>query len=225
MKDKQKWLPREDWLRLHNEYLRSPQWRSLRAKVLARDSGQCRLCEKKAATQVHHLTYARWRHERDFDLVSVCDDCHHDQHHAGKAESHAIECDYCGKSYERDEARSALYLVHIRVDGEIAVAGLFCNGTDKCRDIVFKKQEHSWKKQDDDPQGKGAPYLLDVPASWAFGPWAWTQTDALAHETWSEEARVDYTFALLRLSQMPNAGGRPFSFGVSSDEDEIEGDA
>lgn len=222
MREKQKWLPREDWLRLHNEYLRSDKWRRLRAAVLSRDGGTCRMCETAAATQVHHLTYARWRHERDFDLVSVCDECHHDQHRAGRIEAHELACDMCGKTWEAGEAKHGLYLSYIRIEGVATIAGLFCNLKPHCNTNQYKSIYAEWMKANEKAENRAdnAPMLLDVPAQWAMGPWAWTQTDSLARETWSDDARVGYTWALLRLSQMPNSGGTPLHFGSGGDEAE-----
>lgn len=66
-----------EWLAAHNEYLASRQWRLKREAVLKRDGYLCRACCARPATQVHHLTYKHYRDEPLFDLVSVCDICHH----------------------------------------------------------------------------------------------------------------------------------------------------
>jgi hypothetical protein len=51
---------REEKLRWYREvYLKSPEWRSLREKVLKRANYVCEGCGEKAATQAHHLTYDR----------------------------------------------------------------------------------------------------------------------------------------------------------------------
>lgn len=97
------WLPREKWLKLHNEYLRSAAWRNLRADVLHRDEYACQMCLKARATHVHHLTYKRWRKEKPFDLVSLCDACHETQHsHMTPRVSPATtyRCDVCGKEWD-----------------------------------------------------------------------------------------------------------------------------
>lgn len=67
---------REDWFREHDQYLQSPQWRTLRRKVLDRAKNLCEGCRDKPPTQVHHLTYAHWKNEFLWELVAVCDDCH-----------------------------------------------------------------------------------------------------------------------------------------------------
>jgi 5-methylcytosine-specific restriction endonuclease McrA len=64
----------------YNEYLRSDQWRRLRAKVFERDNYLCQGCRVNRATQAHHLTYARVGREMLFDLISVCDPCHESIH-------------------------------------------------------------------------------------------------------------------------------------------------
>ena len=64
----------------YSEYLKSPEWRAKRLKVLARAKGICEGCGEVHATQVHHLTYERVGDELLFDLVAICDECHHKAH-------------------------------------------------------------------------------------------------------------------------------------------------
>ncbi|TAJ42431.1 MAG: HNH endonuclease [Reyranella sp.] len=66
----------DEWSRSYDEYLKSPQWRSKRDKVLKRASGTCEGCGERPATQVHHLTYKHVREEFLFELVALCDVCH-----------------------------------------------------------------------------------------------------------------------------------------------------
>jgi hypothetical protein len=72
---------RAAWFAQYNIYLRSPRWRSLRAKVLRRAAGVCEACLERRATQVHHKTYERVYAEVAFDLVAICDECHARLHH------------------------------------------------------------------------------------------------------------------------------------------------
>lgn len=58
------------------DYLQSPHWKALRARVLRRDDGICQGCLVNRATEVHHLTYERRGREMAFDLVSLCRTCH-----------------------------------------------------------------------------------------------------------------------------------------------------
>jgi hypothetical protein len=66
----------EAWWGQYNEYLRSPQWRSLRQRVLRRAGGVCEACLERRATQVHHRTYEHVFAEFGFELVAICDACH-----------------------------------------------------------------------------------------------------------------------------------------------------
>lgn len=61
---------------LHNEYLRSDQWREKRSKVLSREQGVCQGCMDAQAKHVHHITYKRWGNELLIDLVGLCETCH-----------------------------------------------------------------------------------------------------------------------------------------------------
>lgn len=61
-------------------YLRSPEWKSKRDKVLKRAGSICEGCGERAATQIHHLTYKHVFSEFLFELVAVCDNCHERAH-------------------------------------------------------------------------------------------------------------------------------------------------
>lgn len=67
------------WWADFNQYLRSREWEERRAKVLERDSHTCRAvlpgCLTRA-TQVHHLSYAHYRFEPLYELISLCRSCH-----------------------------------------------------------------------------------------------------------------------------------------------------
>lgn len=73
---------REEWLERYNEYLQSPAWKELRAKVIARDGGVCRGCLSARAEVVHHLTYANVFNELAYELVTLCHACHVRAHEA-----------------------------------------------------------------------------------------------------------------------------------------------
>ncbi len=68
------------WLEEHSAYLQTEQWRSLRAKVIDRDKGQCQGCLDRPGTHVHHMTYDRWQRELLIDLVLLCSACHERYH-------------------------------------------------------------------------------------------------------------------------------------------------
>lgn len=67
---------RTPWDRDYQRYLESDAWKDKRQRVLQRDNYTCKACEKRPATQAHHLTYKHVFNEPLFDLVSVCDVCH-----------------------------------------------------------------------------------------------------------------------------------------------------
>lgn len=58
------------------DYLESPEWATIRRKVLKRDGYLCQGCLEKPGTIVHHLTYKRQGNEMACDLISLCKDCH-----------------------------------------------------------------------------------------------------------------------------------------------------
>lgn len=64
----------------YEQYLRSPEWREKRRRVLSRARGYCEGCGRALATQVHHLTYDNIGDELLFQLVAICDDCHEKVH-------------------------------------------------------------------------------------------------------------------------------------------------
>lgn len=69
-----------DWWAEYNRYLKSPEWQQKRQAVIRRAEGRCELCGMRKPIQVHHLTYARMRHELPEDLAALCFDCHKRQH-------------------------------------------------------------------------------------------------------------------------------------------------
>ena len=60
--------------RRYQAYMKSPEWKEKRKRILERDSYQCLMCGEEA-TEVHHLRYARFGNELETDLISVCREC------------------------------------------------------------------------------------------------------------------------------------------------------
>lgn len=75
-----RWGPRRQrlWFDLYAQYLESPEWRTLRARVIERDE-RCRRCFLPGEV-VHHLTYERIGAERLGDLFFLCTSCHEEAH-------------------------------------------------------------------------------------------------------------------------------------------------
>lgn len=77
-------VPRADMLQKHmKEFYTSPQWKSKRAAILARDGYMCQRCKRygrqREATTVHHIKhydeYPELALESD-NLISLCEACH-----------------------------------------------------------------------------------------------------------------------------------------------------
>lgn len=68
------------WWRWYEQYLQTPEWKTKRALVMARDKMLCQGCREVPATEVHHLTYVRLGQEMLFDLVAMCRGCHEKIH-------------------------------------------------------------------------------------------------------------------------------------------------
>ena len=60
---------------VYDRYIHSSSWREKADARLESDGYICQVCGK-AATDVHHLTYDRFGHEDQGDLVSLCRRCH-----------------------------------------------------------------------------------------------------------------------------------------------------
>jgi len=65
---------------LRNEYYQSLEWKKLRLIVLNRDKYICQGCLKNQATEVHHQSYAHFKEEFMFELISLCRHCHSRYH-------------------------------------------------------------------------------------------------------------------------------------------------
>ncbi len=68
---------RSGWYRA---YLKTPQWRDRREKILRRAGGWCEGCGTRPATEVHHLSYANVFDEFLFELAALCAACHRRVH-------------------------------------------------------------------------------------------------------------------------------------------------
>jgi len=73
--------------RTYDEYLKTPEFRAVRAQVMLRSGGQCENCPDgvercdRSAVDPHHVAYCQWG---DFDppdhLLAVCRECHEALH-------------------------------------------------------------------------------------------------------------------------------------------------
>jgi hypothetical protein len=61
----------------YNQYLRSPEWQSVRIRHTTEFGESCGLCDtREGVHQLHHLTYDRVGRELLSDLVRLCGKCH-----------------------------------------------------------------------------------------------------------------------------------------------------
>lgn len=67
----------------HHAYLNSAAWKTRRSAAIAQAGGRCMDCGSTQRLHVHHLTYARWRHEQARDLRVLCAKCHRRRHRPG----------------------------------------------------------------------------------------------------------------------------------------------
>ena len=70
-------------LMVYDEYIHSDEWKVKRNKILTRDDYECQICSVDA-TDVHHLSYAHFKREYDFELISLCKPCHINRYHPWK---------------------------------------------------------------------------------------------------------------------------------------------
>lgn len=61
-------------------YLRSPEWQCQRREALRVAGYVCEICDTRAATRVHHWSYARLGNEARSDLCAICPQCHWQLH-------------------------------------------------------------------------------------------------------------------------------------------------
>lgn len=60
----------------YSKYLKTPQWKAVRLRRMAKDGYACFGCGAKKSLQVHHVNYRRMGQERMGDLRTLCQDCH-----------------------------------------------------------------------------------------------------------------------------------------------------
>ena len=74
----------EKYYSVYKDYINSDQWKFRRGVILERDFRKCQICGGEAE-QVHHLNYAHFTNEFDFELVALCKNCHMKEYHSESA--------------------------------------------------------------------------------------------------------------------------------------------
>lgn len=68
----------------YDDYIKSPEWKKLRLRVLSKAGYKCSLCGR-SAEHVHHLYYPkRYEDDKIKYLIAVCKDCHIAIHEEGR---------------------------------------------------------------------------------------------------------------------------------------------
>jgi len=67
----------------YEAYLETPQWKSIRRLVIARDGGCCLICFSSQRLHVHHLHYETFGDETGEELATLCERCHMEEHRRG----------------------------------------------------------------------------------------------------------------------------------------------
>jgi hypothetical protein len=60
----------------YRAYLASPAWQVKREAAFKRCGGICEGCKAAPATEIHHVTYERFKHELPGDIAALCHACH-----------------------------------------------------------------------------------------------------------------------------------------------------
>lgn len=75
------------WRRAYDQFIASPAWREMRAKVLQRANGRCEACLVNTASQVHHTRYPSgpvtlkdFTEQPLWELRAICYPCHANRH-------------------------------------------------------------------------------------------------------------------------------------------------
>lgn len=69
--------------KVYYDYINSPEWKEKSRKIQERHNHTCQICGTRSA-HTHHLTYAHFMMEYDFELVPLCEKCHMEEYHSPK---------------------------------------------------------------------------------------------------------------------------------------------
>jgi len=65
----------------YNEYLATPEFKRVRAQVMARAGESCERCHGRPPTEPHHLQYPKWGTlDVPENMIAVCHECHCELH-------------------------------------------------------------------------------------------------------------------------------------------------
>lgn len=84
----------------YQKYIASRDWGILKNLVMRRAQGICEYCYLRAATAIHHVTYARIYNERLDDLRAICEECHLHEHGLDASVDRFEACPRCDRPGE-----------------------------------------------------------------------------------------------------------------------------
>jgi hypothetical protein len=92
-------MRRPHWRARYEAHLRSPYWRELKEKVIARRGNRCEACgDEGSPVDLHHETYETFPRERQKDVRLLCRKCHSvaDVERARRGKYRRLWCILCG---------------------------------------------------------------------------------------------------------------------------------
>ena len=73
--------PKKDFWANYRSYMKSKAWKAKRKRLIKLRGRRCEECHTKThMLHTHHVTYARFGHEADSDLLILCLPCHSKKH-------------------------------------------------------------------------------------------------------------------------------------------------
>lgn len=97
----------------YSEKLRDPRWQKKRLEIMQRDNFTCRwCCDTKKTLNVHHLKYSGnpWEADTEY-LITVCEECHQDDHNNRDAAENELLTALKLKGYSYDHIGWLIYAI------------------------------------------------------------------------------------------------------------------
>jgi hypothetical protein len=77
-------LQRKFYYSEYDQHINSDVWKAMSRRIQERDNYRCRICGEPSS-DTHHLNYAHFGSEYEFELVSLCRKCHMDEYHSPRS--------------------------------------------------------------------------------------------------------------------------------------------
>lgn len=73
-------IPQKHFYLRYLDYLQSNKWNLKRNEILKRDNYKCKKCMTNINLQIHHLNYNNLYNESNDELITLCKNCHENEH-------------------------------------------------------------------------------------------------------------------------------------------------